>query len=69
VFCGHEYTVANLKFARHVEPNNTDIEEKISWAQNKRTKMEPTVPSTVGMYWTHMFYPILPKADLSRKNK
>jgi hydroxyacylglutathione hydrolase len=62
VFCGHEYTVANLKFARHVEPNNTDIEGKISWAQNKRTKMEPTVPSTIGMY------PILLNADFSRKN-
>lgn len=48
VFCGHEYTVGNLKFAHHVEPNNTDIEEKMSWAQNKRTRMEPTVPSTIG---------------------
>lgn len=48
VFCGHEYTVGNLKFAQHVEPNNIDVKEKMSWAQNKRTKMEPTVPSTIG---------------------
>jgi hydroxyacylglutathione hydrolase len=59
VFCGHEYTVANLKFAHHVEPNNTDIEEKMSWAQNKRTKMEPTVPSTIGKSWMLLYHPVL----------
>nr|CAD7409598.1 unnamed protein product [Timema poppensis] len=48
VFCGHEYTVQNLKFAQHVEPNNQDIKDKMSWAQMKRAKTEPTVPSTIG---------------------
>nr|CAD7571698.1 unnamed protein product [Timema californicum] len=48
VFCGHEYTVQNLKFAQHVEPNNQDIKDKMSWAQMKRSKTEPTVPSTIG---------------------
>jgi hydroxyacylglutathione hydrolase len=59
VFCGHEYTVGNLKFAHHVEPNNIDIEEKMSWAQNKRTKMEPTVPSTIGKSWIFLQPPVL----------
>ncbi|XP_049799639.1 LOW QUALITY PROTEIN: hydroxyacylglutathione hydrolase, mitochondrial [Schistocerca nitens] len=48
VFCGHEYTVANLKFAGHVEPANQDIKRKMEWAQGKRSKQEPTVPSTIG---------------------
>lgn len=48
VYCGHEYTVANLKFALTVEPQNLDIKLKLTWAQNKVTKKEPTVPSTIG---------------------
>lgn len=47
VYCGHEYTVNNLKFALSVEPQNTDIKSKLSWAQNKVAKREPTVPSTI----------------------
>ncbi|KAL3832036.1 hypothetical protein ACJMK2_023716 [Sinanodonta woodiana] len=47
VYCGHEYTVANLKFAAHVEPNNTAIKQKISWAQSQRDKGLPTVPSII----------------------
>lgn len=48
VFCGHEYTVNNLKFALSVEPQNTEIKTKLAWAQNKVAKREPTVPSTIG---------------------
>lgn len=47
VYCGHEYTVNNLKFAETVEPNNDAIKKKKSWAQNQREKNEPTVPSTI----------------------
>ncbi|XP_076998338.1 hydroxyacylglutathione hydrolase, mitochondrial isoform X4 [Tamandua tetradactyla] len=35
VYCGHEYTINNLKFARHVEPNNVAIQEKLAWAKAK----------------------------------
>lgn len=48
VFCGHEYTVQNLRFASFVEPDNADIKRKIDWANEKRSKSEPTVPSTIG---------------------
>ncbi|SVD02963.1 uncharacterized protein METZ01_LOCUS355817, partial [marine metagenome] len=27
IYCGHEYTQANLKFAHQVEPNNVDIKK------------------------------------------
>jgi len=47
VYCGHEYTVSNLKYALHVEPDNQDIQDKMSWSQGARGKDQPTVPSTI----------------------
>lgn len=48
VYCGHEYTVNNLKFALSVEPTNSDIKTKLQWAQSRISKREPTVPSSIG---------------------
>ena len=48
VYCGHEYTIANLKFALSVEPENTYIREKLDWAVKVREKQGATVPSTIG---------------------
>jgi len=49
VYCGHEYSLQNLGFGAHVEPNNQQIQDKINWARGKRelTPAEPTVPSTI----------------------
>jgi len=47
VFCGHEYTVANLKYAAHVEPDNQDIKEKSRWAEEQRRNNQSTIPSTI----------------------
>ncbi|KAJ0058116.1 hypothetical protein NL108_007405, partial [Boleophthalmus pectinirostris] len=52
VYCGHEYTVNNLKFARHVEPDNDVIREKLAWAKEKCDKGEPTIPSTLADEFT-----------------
>lgn len=35
----------NLAFGRHVEPKNESVTKRISWAQEQRSKSEPTVPS------------------------
>lgn len=48
VYCGHEYTQSNLRFAAHVEPENKDIKAKAEWAAQTREKGLPTVPSTIG---------------------
>ncbi|XP_060085813.1 hydroxyacylglutathione hydrolase, mitochondrial-like [Ylistrum balloti] len=48
VYCGHEYTVNNLKFALSVEPKNQDMITKMAWAQTKRNENKPTIPSTIG---------------------
>lgn len=50
VFCGHEYTVANYKFAKHVEPHNQELLEQDARAKMKRERQEPTVPSTIGKF-------------------
>jgi hydroxyacylglutathione hydrolase len=48
VYCGHEYTVQNLKFAKKVDPNNPAVEEKFKWAQKLRESKQYTIPSTIG---------------------
>lgn len=48
VFCGHEYTLANLRFAEYVEPNNTLIKEKIHAITKLTARQKPTLPSTIG---------------------
>jgi hydroxyacylglutathione hydrolase len=47
VYCGHEYTVNNLKFAQALEPNNPEIARKLAWAQERRAEGVPTLPSTI----------------------
>ena len=47
VYCGHEYTVSNLRFAVHAEPENKAAQDKLAWATAMREKGEPTVPSTL----------------------
>ena len=48
VYCGHEYTLANLRFARAVEPANALLEKRQATEQDKRSRGEPTLPSTIG---------------------
>lgn len=47
VYCGHEYTVSNLRFAHTLEPNNPEIAKKLAWAQAQREQGQPTLPSTL----------------------
>ena len=49
LYCGHEYTVANLNFAITVEPDNDAILERINQANQARNNNQPTVPSTLAM--------------------
>lgn len=45
VYCAHEYTLANLAFARAVEPDNSALEERQQAAAASREAGQPTVPS------------------------
>jgi hydroxyacylglutathione hydrolase len=45
VYCAHEYTLNNLRFAHHVEPSNQTIVDRIQQIQILRDKGHPSVPS------------------------
>ena len=49
VYCAHEYTLANLRFALAVEPGNDALRARQAAEAGKRERGEPTVPSTVGI--------------------
>ncbi|MFO0659649.1 MAG: hydroxyacylglutathione hydrolase [Polyangiaceae bacterium] len=48
VYCGHEYTESNLRFAAHVEPSNDAVRAWQQRAANLRANGSPTVPSRLG---------------------
>ncbi|HZE90210.1 MAG TPA: hydroxyacylglutathione hydrolase [Rhizobacter sp.] len=47
VCCGHEYTLSNLKFARAVEPANTDLQAYTARCEALRAQHQPTLPSSI----------------------
>jgi hydroxyacylglutathione hydrolase len=49
VYCAHEYTQSNLKFALAVEPDNTALIERIEDVARLRDAGKATVPSTIGV--------------------
>lgn len=49
VYCGHEYTLANLRFARTVEPDNSAMIAREREAIATRERGAPTLPSTIGL--------------------
>lgn len=49
VFCGHEYTQSNLRFAMTVESGNTEIADYARQADALRAAGRPTLPSTIGL--------------------
>jgi hydroxyacylglutathione hydrolase len=49
IYCGHEYTVNNLKFAKVVEPDNIDLITRYNEALKLRKNNIPTLPSTISI--------------------
>ena len=47
VYCGHEYTESNLRFAAHVEPSNAAITKRRELAAELRKEGRATVPGTI----------------------
>ncbi|MFO0550984.1 MAG: hydroxyacylglutathione hydrolase [Polyangiaceae bacterium] len=53
VYCGHEYTRSNARFAAHVEPDNLAVQRLAASAADAASRGEPTVPSTIGSELEH----------------
>jgi len=49
IYCGHEYTINNLKFAKAVEPDNIDLIARYNDAIDLRKNNIPTLPSTLSI--------------------
>lgn len=62
VYCGHEYTLQNLKFAAFVEPYNDYILKKMKWSLEQREKGLPTVSNK---YLVNLQHSLPPFALLS----
>lgn len=49
VYCGHEYTLSNSKFALTLEPGNAELQARMKEVEAIRAKQAPTIPSTIGL--------------------
>lgn len=47
LYCAHEYTQANAKFALHADPDNAVLREYATEIDRKRAAGQPTVPTTI----------------------
>ena len=48
LYCGHEYTAANIKFALTVEPENPALKARAEEVTKLRAANKPTVPTLLG---------------------
>ncbi len=49
VYCAHEYTAANLRFAQAVDPDNAALRAYAAEVAELRSRGTPTVPTTLGL--------------------
>ncbi len=47
-YCGHEYTEANIRFAKTIEPNNKALAERAAEVARLTAAGKPTVPASIG---------------------
>jgi hydroxyacylglutathione hydrolase len=48
LYCGHEYTAANVKFALGIEPGNEALQARAAQVAQLRAANQPTVPTLLG---------------------
>jgi len=47
IYCAHEYTASNVRFAVSIDPNNAALRAYEAEVKAKRARNEPTIPSTL----------------------
>jgi hydroxyacylglutathione hydrolase len=48
IYCGHEYTKANIRFAKTIEPGNAALNAREAEVDKLLAAHKPTIPSTIG---------------------
>lgn len=48
LYCGHEYTASNIKFALTIEPDNSALQARAEEVTRLRAANQPTIPSKLG---------------------
>ena len=48
IYCGHEYTEANITFALSIDPQDRDLQKKFDKIKQVRKNKESTIPSLLG---------------------
>ncbi len=48
VYCGHEYTLSNARFAAHVDPDNAAVRDRHARVAGMRDRGEVTLPTSIG---------------------
>jgi hydroxyacylglutathione hydrolase len=48
IYCGHEYTAANIRFALTIEPDNPVLAARAAEVTQQMEAKEPTIPVTIG---------------------
>ena len=67
VYCTHEYTLSNLKFAAAVEPGNPDVAARLEKVAEQRNQSVMTLPSTLAL--EKLTNPFLRTTETSVKQK
>ena len=49
LYCGHEYTQANGRFALTIEPDNVDLQERVARVAELRAAGKPTLPTSIAL--------------------
>lgn len=49
VYCGHEYTLSNLRFGATIEPDNTLLKSRLVEVEALRAAGKPTLPTTISL--------------------
>lgn len=49
VYCAHEYTRHNIRFARTLDPDNAELARRESEVERLLARGQPSLPSTIGM--------------------
>jgi hydroxyacylglutathione hydrolase len=48
IYCGHEYTLANIRFALTIEPDNAALKARAAEAEKQLAAGQFTVPTAIG---------------------